>query len=1192
MAFALAVTGSCSFRINDAIGKFPAAKAAASLSQSLSPATETAAHLPTPVSDALHLPTPVSSTHHLPPDTPAPEAGGSAFAVVTTLSLAVLRSPVLLTHALSSIDAVVLCYSAKDPFSFAQIPMIGERRVSQKTAAKTARAFGAGWSEVIFGSRNNVEDIASESMHDFLADLYSRLWHERQILRDRAEMLGITASPDPLSAAAAPACHSHAYLAKHTPASTDLSVHTSSPSAYISLDDDPEDCDGASAHPTLDNASAHPSLDTSLANLQVGHVPSNETASTSPLKDSEDDKAKCLAIEARKRRYSMQKKRISWRGSSDDDDLSRLSNVSHVNNGNVLDLNNDSLNISDMNGDSRNISDVNGDSKEVSDVNNGDSRNVLDLNNDLNRNETYESNADDKENIHPLEKQFIPSNPPHYSTSVNSVKSPISPRTTSLKGKGNNVERGHGLDEDTIDKPSTSNPTPSVDGVTYIPARRESLKYKRQDIEYIKKDNHRPLYSGSIGRRFSGTPHLDLSRSPSGISLFPKKRPVSFDLKRKSYPENKQRAAYVRAQEATNFKRILDDYSCSQQRPSVYLPNAEEGAPADRDFQFSATAQETPLGQFSSLPDRIPRKSYSIQDLIVQMTHPQMCDPEFTQVFLMLYPRWMVPADLWNALVQRFEYAEMGRDSGQAAVPVQLRVCNVLIMWMKEYWHQDFQFNEALKFGCLLFLRKLDELGPAFRFASRKIARILFAEKEVPAFALVNGGVRFSSTARAKEEPARGSFDWAITGTFARRLDRSVTTTTISTTTFERKVTLEDPGVVVRPLSAPVHSLDSLDLSDVDICTLPPLPKPIGTCSEDSNREKAGARGSGSGSSCLGEEHDDEHSDDDKDIQSQEEMDDLPSLSHQHQSSFQSSAGLQSSPKTESGASITSVERGLLSLFSRRGGESSVISNGSLKSVTESLVRQRISANLSIRLEFLDIEPKEIARQLDLIEFEIFEKIKPRDLLHHLWDRYSKGRHAPLVYCSIKHFNFLSLWVQSVILDHKKLKDRSKALLNMLKVALHLRESNNFNSLMAVLCGINCTPVLRLKQTWKLVDGKKATKEFLKIEKLMRAEKSFEVYRRALKSSGMPCVPYLGVVLKDLLFIEDSNKDYRPDGALNLAKFLLIGDIILMVQSFQRKSYAHVRNDSVCDMIYRQELHSEAVLFDMSLEREPRTKDS
>lgn len=81
-------------------------------------------------------------------------------------------------------------------------------------------------------------------------------------------------------------------------------------------------------------------------------------------------------------------------------------------------------------------------------------------------------------------------------------------------------------------------------------------------------------------------------------------------------------------------------------------------------------------------------------------------------------------------------------------------------------------------------------------------------------------------------------------------------------------------------------------------------------------------------------------------------------------------------------------------------------------------------------------------------------------------------------------------------------------------------------------------------------------------------------------------------MLKDLLFIEDSNKDYRPDGALNLAKFLLIGDIILMVQSFQRKSYAHVRNDSVCDMIYRQELHSEAVLFDMSLEREPRTKDS
>jgi hypothetical protein len=79
----------------------------------------------------------------------------------------------------------------------------------------------------------------------------------------------------------------------------------------------------------------------------------------------------------------------------------------------------------------------------------------------------------------------------------------------------------------------------------------------------------------------------------------------------------------------------------------------------------------------------------------------------------------------------------------------------------------------------------------------------------------------------------------------------------------------------------------------------------------------------------------------------------------------------------------------------------------------------------------------------------------------------------------------------------------------MLKIAIYLRESNNFNSLMAVLAGINSSPILRLKQTWKLIDGKGITNKYVEAEKLMRAEKSFETYRGALKASGMPCVPYL-----------------------------------------------------------------------------------
>jgi hypothetical protein len=84
-----------------------------------------------------------------------------------------------------------------------------------------------------------------------------------------------------------------------------------------------------------------------------------------------------------------------------------------------------------------------------------------------------------------------------------------------------------------------------------------------------------------------------------------------------------------------------------------------------------------------------------------------------------------------------------------------------------------------------------------------------------------------------------------------------------------------------------------------------------------------------------------------------------------------------------------------------------------------------------------------------------------------------------------------------------------------------------------------------------------------------------------------------------LLYIEESNKDYRSDGTLNLgkgflfnkiAKFLLIGDTILMIKSYQRNGHDVVQNSQIYDMIYRDKRMStkETDLYQKSLEVEPR----
>ncbi|KAJ3059325.1 hypothetical protein HK102_010053, partial [Quaeritorhiza haematococci] len=66
-----------------------------------------------------------------------------------------------------------------------------------------------------------------------------------------------------------------------------------------------------------------------------------------------------------------------------------------------------------------------------------------------------------------------------------------------------------------------------------------------------------------------------------------------------------------------------------------------------------------------------------------------------------------------------------------------------------------------------------------------------------------------------------------------------------------------------------------------------------------------------------------------------------------------------------------------------------------------------------------------------------------------------------------------------------------------------------------------------------------------------------------------------GVFLRDLLYIDEANKDRRADGTINLPKFLLMGDIIMMIRSFQIKPYTATRDPYLTTMILGQPVMDE-----------------
>jgi son of sevenless-like protein len=84
----------------------------------------------------------------------------------------------------------------------------------------------------------------------------------------------------------------------------------------------------------------------------------------------------------------------------------------------------------------------------------------------------------------------------------------------------------------------------------------------------------------------------------------------------------------------------------------------------------------------------------------------------------------------------------------------------------------------------------------------------------------------------------------------------------------------------------------------------------------------------------------------------------------------------------------------------------------------------------------------------------------------------------------------------------------------------------------------------------------KIVENFELLRKLMSSDGNYEAFRTALHSESPPSIPYLGMYLTDLTFIEDGNPDKLADGLINFAKRRRIATVILEIQQYQHTPYA------------------------------------
>uniref|UniRef100_A0A8D2BGN8 Ras protein specific guanine nucleotide releasing factor 2 n=1 Tax=Sus scrofa TaxID=9823 RepID=A0A8D2BGN8_PIG len=211
-----------------------------------------------------------------------------------------------------------------------------------------------------------------------------------------------------------------------------------------------------------------------------------------------------------------------------------------------------------------------------------------------------------------------------------------------------------------------------------------------------------------------------------------------------------------------------------------------------------------------------------------------------------------------------------------------------------------------------------------------------------------------------------------------------------------------------------------------------------------------------------------------------------------------------------------------------------------------------------------------------------------REFLGQGWMKLDKNERTPYIMKTSQHFNDMSNLVASQIMNYADVSSRANAIEKWVAVADICRCLHNYNGVLEITSALNRSAIYRLKKTWAKVS--KQTKALMdKLQKTVSSEGRFKNLRETLKNCNPPAVPYLGMYLTDLAFIEEGTPNFTEEGLVNFSKMRMISHIIREIRQFQQTSFRIDHQPKVTQYLLDKALIiDEDTLYDLSLKIEPR----
>ncbi|CAD7005399.1 unnamed protein product [Ceratitis capitata] len=299
--------------------------------------------------------------------------------------------------------------------------------------------------------------------------------------------------------------------------------------------------------------------------------------------------------------------------------------------------------------------------------------------------------------------------------------------------------------------------------------------------------------------------------------------------------------------------------------------------------------------------------------------------------------------------------------------------------------------------------------------------------------------------------------------------------------------------------------------------------------------------------------------------------------------------------------------------------------SNSLGSVAVAAVAAAIDGNNAHEVHgIMDICPScaQLAHQLTAIELERLSHIGPEEFVQAFAKEYqhnidgksstttttATGKNAANIDSTtlndmkktrnlesyVEWFNRLSYLTASEIVKYPKKKQRVRIIEYWIETARECFNLGNFNSLMAIIAGLNLAPISRLKKTWSKVQSAK----FSVLEHQMDPTSNFNSYRSTLKaamwrSEGATeereriIIPFFSLFVKDLYFLNEGCSNRLPNNHINFEKCSQLAKQVMEFNEWKKVTCPFEQLPNVIAYLQTSSVLNENTLSMASFECEP-----